>query len=438
MRKLRVNCFLSVTILLILSAGNHAMATNGYFSQGYGVHGKGMVGVGITLPYSSLSSAVNPASLAFLGRTRYDVAVSLFNPNRRFMVEGNPSGFPGTFPLAPGTTESDHSLFLIPAMAGSWRLNDKSALGVAIYGNGGMNTEYPAPVFGSTDATTGVNLSQLFINTSYARMIGENHSIGVSGIAAFQFFEATGLENFAPFSSNPNALSSNGSDHSAGYGFRVGYQGALTDLIRIGIAYQSKIKMSEFEHYAGLFAEHGGFDIPANWTAGISYKFSPDWLLAVDVQQILYSTINSIANPIDPMALPPAFPDGNGGYIPNDNQIPLGEDDGSGFGWNDMTVIKIGMEFTGIEDWAIRAGFSFGDQPIKESEMLFNILAPGIIENHASAGFTWKMKEKNELSFALTHGFLNSISGPNPFEAQGQQTIELEMDQWEFSVGFSF
>jgi hypothetical protein len=36
------------------------------------------------------------------------------------------------------------------------------------------------------------------------------------------------------------------------------------------------------------------------------------------------------------------------------------------------------------------------------------------------------------------HGFSKSLTGANPLEAPGQQTIELKMNQWEFEVGYSF
>jgi len=32
----------------------------------------------------------------------------------------------------------------------------------------------------------------------------------------------------------------------------------------------------------------------------------------------------------------------------------------------------------------------------------------------------------------------NSVTGPNPLEAPGQQNIEIKMDQWEIELGFSF
>jgi long-chain fatty acid transport protein len=43
--------------------------------------------------------------MVFLGQ-RYDLGIEVFNPNRQFSVTGSPSGFPGTFGLAPGTVES--------------------------------------------------------------------------------------------------------------------------------------------------------------------------------------------------------------------------------------------------------------------------------------------------------------------------------------------
>jgi hypothetical protein len=63
-------------------------------------------------------------------------------------VTGNPSGYPGTFGLAPGNYESDSKAFVMPAMAGAWHLSNGFHVGLAIYGNGGMNTDWSNPVFG--------------------------------------------------------------------------------------------------------------------------------------------------------------------------------------------------------------------------------------------------------------------------------------------------
>jgi len=101
-------------------------------------------------------------------------------------------------------------------------------------------------------------------------------------------------------------------------------------------------------------------------------------------------------------------------------------------------VIKLGAQWQSSEDWTWRAGFSYGEQPISNSEVLFNIIAPGVIEYHATLGVTKKITENSEIDLAFMRAFEESVKGPNPLEAKGQQTIELTMDQWEISVGYSW
>ena len=180
--------------------------------------------------------------------------------------------------------------------------------------------------------------------------------------------------------------------------------------------------MGKFDDYAGLFAEQGGFDIPANWTIGVAVKPSPNVAVLFDVQQIYYSDIPSVANPL----------------LPNLQTSRLGDDDGAGFGWEDVTVFKIASEFGTGGPWDFRVGFSTTDQPIPSSEVLFNILAPGVVEQHLSFGLTRQLGNGKDISFAVTRAFSKSVSGPNPLEAPGQQQIELRMDQWDFAISFGF
>ena len=292
---------LTITVAISLMAGN-AFATNGYFSHGYGIKYKSLAGAGVALHLGPLAVSTNPGAMAFIGK-RYDIALSFFNPNRQYSVIGNPSQVQGTFGLVPGTYESDSKMFYVPSLAANWVLNEDEtiALGVAIYGNGGMNTNYPTATFDPASmfdntTPTGVNIMQLFLAPTLSIKVAEAHGFGLTPLLAYQSFEAKGLAAFGAFgfSSDPNNLTNNGTDNSTGFGFRVGYLGEIMDFLSIGASYQSKISMGKFEKYAGLFAEQGGFDIPANWTAGIALGFEAMGL-AIDVQQILYSQIKSIA-----------------------------------------------------------------------------------------------------------------------------------------------
>jgi long-chain fatty acid transport protein len=432
---------LLITSVIILLASQTILATNGYFRHGYGIKYGALAGSGSALSLSSLGAISNPAGLSFLKGSRYDVNVAYFSPSREFTVTGNPSGYPGTFGLAPGTVESESNTFFFPTLGANWMLNETMALGVIVYGNGGMNTDYPVPVFGDMSSeSTGVNLEQLFAGVSYAINLGGNHSLGLTALFAYQSFEANGLAMFGAMgmSSDPTKLSGNGASTSTGFGARVGYMGRITPILSIGASYQMKMNMTDYEEYAGLYAEQGGFDIPATWNAGIAVEPTSGLTVAIDVQQIQYSDVKSIANPIDPMALAPAFPDGQGGYIPNENQIPLGADDGSGFGWTDVMAYKFGLMYEGVKDWVFMAGYSYGDNPVPESEVLFNILAPGIIQHHITFGATRTINENHEVTVSLMYAPANTVSGPNVFEAPNAQTIELKMSQFQMEIGWAF
>lgn len=404
-----------------------AMATNGYFGHGYGTKNKGLAGGGVALPQDAMIAATNPAGMVMVG-DRLDLGIALFSPNSRgYTVTGPANDASPAFELQPGTVESESDVFLIPHFARNWMLNSDSSIGVTVYGNGGMNTEYtagapPAGTFYS--GTAGINLEQLFINTTYSRKINATSSWGASLIAVYQTFEAKGLAAFGPFSSNSAALTNNGKDTSTGFGAKFGWQGEVTKGLTLAASYQTEMDMSKFDKYAGLFAEQGNFDIPATYTLGLAWDTSPKSTLTFDVQQIMYSDIAAIANPL----------------VPNIQTSQLGNADGAGFGWEDMTVYKLGYQWDSSADWTWRVGISQGDQPIPNSETLFNLLAPAVMETHLTAGFTMKTGKDGEFSLAAMYAPSNSVTGSNPLQGGTgpEQFITIEMEQYELEASYAW
>jgi len=224
---------------------------------------------------------------------------------------------------------------------------------------------------------------------------------------------------FRVFSSDPTNLTGNANSTATGFGFKVGYQGMIGKMIRIGAAFQSKISMSEFDRYAGLFAEQGDFDVPANWQAGIAVLPTEALTILLDVQQILYSGVKSIANPM----------------LPNLQSSQLENDDGAGFGWEDMTIVKFGLMYELQNAWTLYGGYSYGKQPVPESEVMFNILAPGIIESHITVGFSKSINKSNEVMVSFMYAPEKSVLGANPLEVPDQQTIEIKMSQFQIEIG---
>ncbi len=405
-----------------------ALATNGYFSHGYGMKAKGMAGVGIALPQDAMAAATNPAGMAFVG-DRLDVGVDWFRPIRDSEIVSPFGVIPG---LTGDFSGNGKKNFLVPEFGYNKMLGWNMSLGISVYGNGGMNTTYdngPAPFGGGiplfnggTGQRTGVNLEQLFIAPTFAYKITKDHAVGASLNLAYQRFRADGLAGFTASSMSGANLTDRGTDSSTGWGIKIGYTGNLTDAVTVGATYQSRTRMGKFGKYKGLFAEQGDFDIPENYGIGIAVKATPKLTVAADVQQINYGSIDSISNSVLNLLA------GN----------PLGSDNGPGFGWRDMTVFKLGLSYAYSDKLTLRAGVSTTRQPIPKDETLFNMLAPGVIENHLTLGATWAVSPSSELTVAYMHAFSKKVKGSGSFPLAPPGTAEVNLKMHQDSLGIAY
>jgi long-chain fatty acid transport protein len=467
-----------------LLAAPVAQATNGYFMHGYSTKNKGLAGAGAAFSQDAMAAAVNPAGMAFVEQ-RLDLGLQIFAPSPRgYTVTGQPpipvgtpfAGIPDlctspptvpcrtTFSVNPGTVESENDAFLIPHFAYNHLLNDRSTIGIAVYGNGGMNTEYKSgsatlvdanptsPTFGTYQSfpgtfgagNAGVNLEQMFFNFNAAYRVSEKHAIGGGLLVVGSRFRAQGLEQFAAFSLDPSNLSGNVNSLAWGFGAKVGYQGEVANGVRVGISYQSKISMGEFDEYKGLFAEAGDFDIPSTYTLGVSFDVGKTGVLVADYQRINYTDTKSLSNPISKLTGGGCLDSLNATILAN--SLPtfqpasgatcLGGSDGAGFGWEDIGIFKIGYQWNAANiDW--RLGYSYSDQPIPDSETLFNILAPATVRQHVTAGMTLPVGSSQEFNLSLMYAPEETVKGPNPFD-NGATTVEINMSQWDIQAGWAW
>ena len=404
--------------LFILAATAKANATDGYFAHGYGVKSQGMGGVGIALPQDALAAASNPAGMGLIG-DRVDFGLTWFRPQRESTIVGNGAPIPN---INSTYDANDTENFFIPEFGYNRQINPNLTLGVSVYGNGGMNTDYKKgiPLFGSA-GSAGVDLIQLFVAPTIAWKLTLTQTIGVSLNLAYQRFEAKGLQGFAGASTSPANLTNNGHDNSYGAGLHLGWIGQINDVVSLGATYQSRTYMSKFDKYKGLFAEQGDFDIPSSYGVGISVKATPQLTLAADLQRINYSDVASVGN----LSLP-NFTNG------------LGSDNGAGFGWRDVTTTKLGASYAFSDALTIRAGYNHSTQPIRQTDTLFNILAPGIIQDHVTLGATWVLANKSELSLSYIHAFEETVNGSNSIPPSGFGGGEANLKMYQDSLGIAY
>ena len=398
-----------LAVALILGGSlTSAFATNGYFSHGYGMKAKGMGGASVAMTDNAFAGANNPAVAAWAGN-RVELGVDVFMPSREATGLGGAS------------SKSDSNTFYIPEFGYNTQISDKLGAGITLYGNGGMNTDYGTNILGGT-GRLGVDLQQLIVAPTIAYKIDESHSVGVSPLLVQQIFKADGLGAFGGYSTASSSLTNNGYDSSTGFGVRVGYLGKWSDMMTFGASYAPKIAMSKLSKYAGLFADQGSFDIPANYAFGLAIKASKDTTVAIDYEKIMYSGVGSIGNT--------STTAGPG---------TLGATGGTGFGWTDVGVWKLGVQWQASSTLTMRAGLNIGDNPVKSENATFNIVAPGVVTTHYTLGGTYALSKDKEVTMSYMYAPSSSVSGPIPAgfgggtatEAMSQQSLGIQFG-WKF------
>jgi long-chain fatty acid transport protein len=342
---------------------------------------------------NAFAGANNPATAAFAGN-RTEGGIDWFSPKRSADAQmAGPAG---------STVTSDSNNFFIPEFGYNRTHDAKISYGVTVYGNGGMNTDYPTNPVGASLGVTGgmgVNLQQLVVAPTASYKLDETQSVGVSPLLIYQTINIKGISHFGPNSAQQGAnLSNNGTSSSTGMGVRLGYFAKVNDRLDVGVSYSPKTKMSKFDEYTGLF--NSSFDIPENYNLGIALKVTPDVKVLADYGRINYNDVKAIGAPTNNLTV---------------GQQPLGSAGGPGFGWQNINVIKLGMEWKQTSALTLRVGYNKSDNPVKSEDVTFNIMAPGIMTKHYTFGGTYALDKEREVTLAYMYAPESTVTGTNLF-----------------------
>jgi long-chain fatty acid transport protein len=428
-----------------------AFATDGYFPHGYGMKSLGEGGASIARTDDAYGGANNPATMVFAGG-RLDLGLSWFSPDRTASRSG--STLPSGYGNLDGTVTSGSKSFFIPELGYNRMMSDSMSLGLTVYGNGGMNTDYPQGSFACPTRTgpapanmlcgagsLGIDLTQLIVAPTFSMKLAPEHSLGASVLITEQRFKATGLQAFtgsvpiapgssvvAPISTSPGNVTDNGYAYSHGFGLRIGYLWKPSDVLSVGATYTTQTSMSKFSKYQGLFADQGSFNLPSNYGVGVRFKPASDWTIALDVQRIDYADVSSVSN----QSMVPA---------------QLGAAGGPGFGWSNITVEKLGFDYQATRDLVLRAGYNHSTNPISSQNVTFNILAPGVIQDHFTLGSTWQIAgTHSEITVAGAYMPSKSVTGSSylngMFSLQGMPpgaggTETVKMSEKELGIAWA-
>lgn len=368
---------ITLSAMAALSMPLSVMATNGILPVGNGMAAQGVGGAGIANGVETMSAVDNPA-LASQVSNQWAVGASLFNPNR-------------SANLGAGYVDSDKSYFFIPQ--GGWltNINEKMDWGILAYAMGGMNTEYPANTFGPGSPITGMNLEGVIVAPTLSFRLNNNSSIGASLLYGYEAMETKGP--------GAGGLPDNRSDSASGFGFKLGYAIDLGDT-NMGITYQTEVAMSEMDKhcaYMFVFATDCALNLPAMYGVGITQVVGEKMKLVADIQQVQWAGV-AVYDEI--------------------------------FGWENQTIIKLGVEYMASADTTYRFGFNHGNSPIPDEKVENNALAPAVTESHLTFGMSNMLSTGSEVTSYLAYV-------PEKEQTDSTSGVKVKMDQLVIGAGYN-
>ncbi len=381
-RKIRAAAALALGI-----AAPYAAATNGDHMLGLSAIQNGMAGAVVAAPQDATTVLVNPAGMAVLDmkEVRFDLGLGFLNPPRRV------NGY-----------DSDSNLYMMPAGAVAFRVDDKLTLGMGLGGLSGMGVDFADTAAMAGNQFTATTKQFFKVAPGFAYRINDALAVGATINLNYQSLALS------------TPLFSLAQNQVFGWGVTAGLIWKLNNQFQLGAAWSSKQRMSDFEWNTAQGKVSMRMDAPQTLALGLAWRPAPGLLVEGDIKQIWYGDVlNSI-----PVTRPAGSP------------VPATFN----FGWSNQTVYAIAVQKDIGDKMQVRAGFNYGKSPIGPEDVNSNIGSLAVVEKHLSLGLSRKFSNKVMGSVSYVHAFNNSVtSSVAPYN-----TIELKQNLLNFQVSYQY
>ncbi|MFO0806500.1 MAG: outer membrane protein transport protein [Gemmataceae bacterium] len=405
-----------------------ASAQPGVYLPGNGAVSGGMAGVSTATPLDAMGAIYwNPAAIGRLGRNEASIGGAFIYPD--ISLTSSRPRLDGT--IASGTTRSDNGFPILPSLGVVSKLDNDSPLtfgmGLLALGGGGVN--FPGDANNPLLAPTGpfgqfvlgptFSSMQLFqLNPSIAYQVTDKLVIGVGptvDITMVSFDPAY----FAPpnrIPGQPNTfLSATNARPYWGGGFRAGFVYSLTDTLDVGFGYTSQQWLEKWQFNSRDFLGNAQTlslqaSLPAIYSWGVAWRGIDRLTLGVDLRYFDYANAQLFGDSL-----------ANGGL-----------------GWESAFVAAVGANYQLTDRVAVRAGYQYNTNPLKNASALFNIQSPAIIQNVISVGTTMNLTEAMSMSVGYAYGFQNEVSGNVNIIPNANMTLSAASHSLLFNLQIKF
>ena len=393
-----------------------AHATNGYQLTGIGAYQKSLGGAVTAKPGSAMTAITNPAGMARIGK-RADFSMEMFMPER----------FVDFTALGGEKNESAADLYGVPALGWTAPTSEGSELyfGGGMYGTSGLGTDYPLTQFSaagggmpamSFEGYSAIQFWQmaptLAWDASDKLTYGVSMNINYQSVAFKQGFIAdTSGDGVADTTMTNFDLSRTA--QAFGYGISLGVLYDINDDFTVGASYKSKQTFSTLKYQlsngdiqdstgqlpmagctggicpAGTYSLN--LDFPAMYSVGMAYQLNKFTSLSLDVKQIEWS---STLDRLDVRG-------------PNGELITLAA------GWDDQTIIALGVEVAVNYALNVRAGYNKADAPFEQSSTDNNYILPAVTQSHFAFGMDYRINRYWEIGMHASKATDETYTSPN-------------------------
>ena len=340
-----------LAVLALLGAG--AARANGFYVQEMSAAVMAQGGAVVAAGGKPTSQYQNAANLSF-------------SPGGHVEFSGTTYAIRGSYENPAGqTTNGTTPTLFVPYFAGSYRITDWLAVGLAEFTAFGLKSRWPSDWEGRSVAIeSSLQTFTLNPNVSFGPFKGFAVALGFSAVhGSFRIFRGLNLGLAAPGDTAANTVDLRGA--AWGFGGNVGLMYQPTDWVRLGVAYRSAVTISatngtaDFDvgkAFAARFPDQrfkGSLTLPHVVFAGARFWPGANVSLELDVQWVQWSSYDTLRFELSKgLELGPAS-----------RQMVLSETKA----WNDAIQLRVGGEWTGLDDHlAVRAGFLWDQNPVPD------------------------------------------------------------------------
>ena len=413
-RRLRSVKHFSLALLGFLLAFVPAQAQYGPLLTGVGPVNRSMAGTSVAAPLDGLGALYwNPATTSALPGSSLDFGVELLSAPTHLASQLPANAFGrGNPPIALfGSDRGDNGVFPLPSVGLVYRPDDSPwTYGLGVFAVAGFGVNYsasttnpilmPQPPNGGGLGSIFSEFQVLQIAPTISLQVSDRLSIGGGPTLNLATLRADPLLVASP-NANGSYAPGTHTRETWGGGFQAGAFYKLDGGWQVGASFKSP---QWFEPFRFQSTDEKGqsrvatfnLDLPMITSVGLAYTGFERWLVATDLRYIDFANANGFRQ---------------SGFSPTGAV--------QGLGFRSIFAVSVGAQYQMTDTLSLRAGYSYNENPIADSQSSFNVASPLVLEHTLYVGASYRVGDSLTLSLAYAHGFQNSIEGPlvTPFGA---------------------